>query len=132
MGIITLVGLNGLATIAAFGQHLIIALLLVGAVLSFLPGRTVREEATRSLTVFGWTLSIQKTETHTKPEPKRVRVPTFSKKLEAYEFLREFDARPRKPRLAVREAWNDAAYEKYAAAIQTWKIDNDWELYTVS
>lgn len=132
MDLVTLVGLNGLAILAAFGQHLVVALLLVGAVLSFLPGRTVREEATRTISVFGWTLSIQKIEPE--PKPKRVRIPTFTfdKKVERIEFLREFDARPRRPRLAVRQGWEDKAYQKFEEAIRTWHISNDWELYTVS
>ena len=130
MDLVNLVGLNGLSVIAAFGQYLTIALLLVGAVLAFLPGRTVREESVRNLTVFGWTLSIQKMED--KPEPKRVRIPTFNKKVEVYSFLREFDSRPRQPRLAVRQGWEDAAYEKHVASIKTWQAKHDWELYTVS
>lgn len=172
MDLIGLVGLNGLAALAAYGQLATLAVLLLGAVLSLLPGRTVREVTVapapapvRSIfdcpapgqikdrtwvnaqksQLIGWEARKARKELFQKVALgmfifvkaieyglKKLNEAKVAARQERIEFLREFDKRPSQPRLAVRQGWNDKAYEKYAAAIRTWHISNDWELYTVS
>lgn len=172
MGIVSLIGLDGLAALAAYGQLATLAVLLVGAVMSLLPGRTVREVTVapapapvRSIfdcpapgqikdrtwvnaqksQLSGWEARKARKELFQKAALgmfifvkaieyglKKLNAAKAAARRERIEFLREFDARPRKTRLAVREGWSDKAYEKYVKALQTWKISNDWELYTVS